>query len=75
MISSGLKSRELTDGATVFCEAGALLALNLLRVNSRATENFGVIEIDVLKRAIDDAFEELRVHWLTCAKCAEDELS
>jgi hypothetical protein len=72
MIISGLTSRELGNDAAVFCETGALLALNLLRVSYRATENFGVIEIDLLKRAIDDAFEELRVHWLTCAKCAED---
>jgi hypothetical protein len=75
MINSGLNCRDFPQHSTVFCEAGELLVLDLLRVNYKATWNFGVIEMDVLKRAIDDAFEELRVHWLTCAKCAEDEVS
>ena len=74
-MNSGLNCRDFPLHSTVFCEAGELLALNLLRVNARATENFGVIELDILKRAIDDAFEELRVHWLTCFRCIEDELS
>lgn len=51
MIGSGLKARELPDDATVFCEAGALLALKLLRVNYRATENFGVLEMDIFEES------------------------
>lgn len=65
--------RELSSEENVFCPAGKLFALSLLQANYSATANFGSIEIDILKRAIDDAFEELRVHWLTCPKCNEDD--
>lgn len=66
-------SRELLSVEDVFCPSGKLFALSLLQANYRAAASFGTIEIDILKRAIDDAFEELRVHWLTCAKCNEDD--
>jgi hypothetical protein len=69
-----LNSPEPSHDGTAFCEAGTLLASNLIRVNHRATENFGVVEMDILKRAIDDAFEDVRMHWLSCAKRTEDEV-
>lgn len=73
MIPDNFNQKELSSDGTVFCAIGSPLALNLMRITSRATESFGVIELDVMKRAIDDAFEELRVHWLTCRMCIEDD--
>lgn len=64
---------ELSTEENVFCPAGKLFVLSLLQTNYRAAANFGIVEIDILKRAVDDAFEELRVHWLTCPKCNEDD--
>lgn len=73
MLVDDISKYELSNRGTDFCEAGTPLALNLICANFRALENFGVIEIDILKRAIDDAFEKLCVHWLTCRKCTEDD--
>jgi hypothetical protein len=75
MVYDDSNLEEFSCGKAVFCETGSPLALNLIQVSSRATESFGIIELDVMKRAIDDAFEALRVHWLTCPRCIEDETS
>lgn len=50
-------SRGLASEEDVFCPAGKLFALSLLQTNYRAATSFGTVEIDILKRAIDDAFE------------------
>ncbi|MGC2214004.1 MAG: hypothetical protein WA419_16730 [Silvibacterium sp.] len=66
---------KLLSDAALFCETGTRFALNLIRISCTVTEKFGVVEMDTLKRAIDDAFEELRVHWISCAKCTRIELA
>ncbi|MGC2212996.1 MAG: hypothetical protein WA419_13665 [Silvibacterium sp.] len=63
---------KLLPDSALFCETGTRFALNLVRISCTVTEQFGVVEMDILKRAIDDAFEDLRVHWLSCAKCNGD---
>lgn len=45
-----------------FCEAGAQHALYFLRTCSAAVDKLGTIEADRLSRAMNDAFEELRLH-------------
>jgi hypothetical protein len=68
-----LATKELPEDGTIFCEAGSNFALNLIRTTSKATEYFGIVELDVMKRTIDDAFEALRIHWLTCSSCNEED--
>lgn len=60
---------------TQFCEIGSPLALDLIRVASKITEHIGTVELDILKRSLDGAFEALRAHWVTCPKCLEEDKS
>lgn len=73
---SHMKSKDLCHDnrieSTQFCEVGSPLALNLIRVASKVTEQIGIIELDFLKRSLDGAFEALRAHWVTCPKCLEE---
>jgi hypothetical protein len=55
-----------------FCDVGAHCALNFMRACSATIEKIGAIETSVLKREVDDAFDELRMHWLSCSECNDD---
>jgi hypothetical protein len=63
---------KLLEDDMLFCETGALLALNWLRTAHAVVEHAGVVDEADLRKAVNNALDALLVHRLECGDCRED---
>jgi hypothetical protein len=57
---------KLLEDDMLYCETGALLALNWLRTAHAVVEQAGVTDEDNLRKAVNNALDALLIHRLEC---------